>query len=119
MSPEQRARHAALIRSSREDPKAMTRAMRAAFAGDRTRPGQHFIDEVLAEFPDLPEPEVMRRAEALRRAWYVKLSAAGVEARRRNSEAPTPPDGGPTAGSVIPMSRSKSTRSTRRSKAVE
>jgi hypothetical protein len=50
---------------------------------------------VLAEFPDLPEPEVLRRAGALRRSYFKRMSIAGVQARRRSrpeSPSPAPPD---------------------------
>jgi hypothetical protein len=101
MTTTQRARHAALIRSSREDTREMNRAARAAGVGTPEQPGRMFVDAVLAQFPDLPDPEVLRRAGALRRAYFTRLSAAGVAARRKGRpESPSPAPSPATPGGV-------------------
>jgi hypothetical protein len=77
LTPEQRtlrARLAALSRWAAEDPTANAergqRGLRAKF----TR-------EVAAQFPDLPEAELARRAEAAYRAHMVRLALSKSKAR--------------------------------------
>jgi hypothetical protein len=49
-----------------------------------------FVKAVLADFPDLPEGEVLRRARVLRRAFFKRLSAAGVESRQKGEPVAQP-----------------------------
>lgn len=77
LSPEQRtqrARIAALTRWSNEDPKPT--AQRAQ-AGLRAR----FEREVAEKYPDLPQAELARRAEAAYRAHFARLAFASAKAR--------------------------------------
>lgn len=81
LTPEQRAqraRIAALTRWSKEDPRPT--AIRGQ-AGLRDR----FEREVREQFPDLPETEVLRRADAAYRAHFARLAFASAKARRRRA----------------------------------
>jgi hypothetical protein len=84
MSPEQRvlrARTAALVRSATEDTRLMTARARQAF-------NQRFVDEARASAPGgTTEAEVMRRADALRRLWFTRLSLKAANARQRASSS--------------------------------
>lgn len=77
MSPEQRSMRARLaahtLHSQIADPSAHTRPARQAFE-------KRFLDEV---DPDrtLPDDERARRAEHARKAYFLRLSYAGVKAR--------------------------------------
>lgn len=84
LTPEQRsqrARLAALTRWSRESGAAqMARAQDGLF--------QRFRREVEAEFPDLPEAELERRALARRRAHMTRLAYQSSRARSRRAAEP-------------------------------
>ena len=91
LTPKQRAQVAVHSRLAREDPVAMTAPGRAAFA-------QQFIDQARAECPNCTDKEVERRAGHLRAAFHVRLSAAGVAARKKKAglrSTQDPPTGGP------------------------
>jgi hypothetical protein len=76
-----RASIAALTRSATEDTVAMTEPARSAFR-------QSFVNTARAGAPPgTPEAEVLRRAAALRKLYYKRLSAAGVAARTRKGRA--------------------------------
>lgn len=84
LTPEQRsqrARLAALTRWSRENPKANA---------DRGQAGllDKFRKQVLDDEPGLVEPELTRRAEALRRAHMVSLAFRSSKARANGGDAP-------------------------------
>ena len=68
---------AVAIRNARHDPRDMTRAARDAFF-------QKFLDQTPT---DLPAEERQRRAEQLRKAYYLGLSAKAAKARRLQREA--------------------------------
>jgi hypothetical protein len=68
-----RARIGAYAMHARNDPRETTRAARAAF-------GLRFLNEV-DPHRRLPEPERLRRADAVRRAYFSRL--AYLSARRR------------------------------------
>ena len=74
-------RRMALLRWSREDPKAPDAAPALARAGLERR----FLDEV---DPDrtLPEDERVRRAARARQAYYVELARKSAVARRRRKD---------------------------------
>lgn len=90
----QRASIAALTRSATTDPVAMTAPARTAFQ-------QRFIDRARAASPpDTPEPEIERRAVALRRVFYARLSAAGVAGQRKKKGRVAPTDPAPEGGAL-------------------
>lgn len=64
----------AAIARSRHDPRDLTANARRAFLGK-------FEEQVRAEYPELPEPEVARRASELRTAHFLRLAARSAEAR--------------------------------------
>ena len=79
MTPAQRSmygRMGAAIARSRHDPRELTLAARKRFLG-------RFEAQVRAEYPDLPEPEVQRRAGELRKAHMISLAAKSSIARSR------------------------------------
>lgn len=81
LTPEQRtmrARKAALVRWSRENPKANAERGQAGLL-DR------FRRQVLEREPGVVEPELTRRAEALRRAHMVDLSFRSSKVRSKRS----------------------------------
>jgi hypothetical protein len=72
----------AAIARSRHDPADLTSAARRTFL-------QRFELQVRAEFPDLPEAEVQRRAGELRRAHMLALAArSSVSRSKRRTPAP-------------------------------
>lgn len=76
-----RARLAAHIKHAAcEDPSAATAPARRAFL-DR------FMREARERFGDLPDEELARRAEHLKRAYFTKLSLRSSTARRKAREA--------------------------------
>jgi len=82
LTPEQRqlrARRAALIRWSRENPRANAERGQAGLL-DR------FRRQVTERDPAVAEPELTRRAEALRRAHMVDLSFRSSKVRSKRSE---------------------------------
>lgn len=66
----------AAIARSRHDPRALTSEARKQFLA-------RFEAQVRAEYPDLPEPEVQRRAGELRRAHMLALAAKSSIARSK------------------------------------
>lgn len=70
-----------------EDRTAATAPARQAFR-DR------FLQEARERFGDLPSDELARRAESLRRAYYVRLSLKSARARRKRRAAATLLHGG-------------------------
>jgi len=70
-----RGRIGAYLMHARNDPRETTRAARAAFA-------QRFLDDV-DPLRRLPEPERLRRAEAARRAYFIRLAYLAARRRRR------------------------------------
>ena len=83
MTPAQRSlygRMGAAIARSRHDPKELTANGRAAFLA-------RFEAKVRTEYPDLPEPEIQRRAGELRRAYMLGLAAKSSAARSRRKAA--------------------------------
>ena len=75
------ARHsiAALDKWSRTPDRA------AATAPARTAFEERFARQARAEHPGATDEQVARRADAARRAYYLRLSQAGVAARRRRA----------------------------------
>ena len=71
-----RARIAANVRWSREDP--TENALRGQ-AGLTAK----FEREIRDEFPDLPDHEVARRVESARKAHFARLAFASAKARSR------------------------------------
>lgn len=70
------------IARSRHDPRELTSEARKSFLA-------RFEAEVRAEYPDLPEPEVQRRAGELRRAHMLALAAKSSIARsKKRTPAP-------------------------------
>jgi hypothetical protein len=69
----------AAIARSRHDPRELTSSGRAAFLA-------RFEAQVRVEYPDLPEPEVQRRAGELRRAHMLALAAKSSIARSRSKK---------------------------------
>lgn len=81
MTPEQRtqrAKYAALIRWSRENPRESALRAQAGLL-------DKFLREVDAHEPGLPEAERLRRAECLRRAHMKKLAFKSSRTRGRNA----------------------------------
>lgn len=77
LTPEQRrerARLAALARWSREDPKINARRAQAGLL-------DKFRRQVTEHDPHVTEPELTRRAEALRRLHMARMSYASSKAR--------------------------------------
>jgi hypothetical protein len=68
----------AAIARSRHDPRELTANARRAFLSQ-------FEARVRDEWPDLPEPEVQRRAAELRRAHFLALAARSSVARARKA----------------------------------
>lgn len=58
-----------------EDRTARTAPARSSFMG-------RFERKVREEFPDLPDDEVVRRAEHAKKAYFLRLSLASAKARR-------------------------------------
>jgi hypothetical protein len=86
-----RARMAAYMLHARYDPRETTKAARRAF-------NRRFVDQV---DPDgrLPERERQRRAEAARRAYFVRLAYLSARRRRaggRKEPAGSTRDSGPS-----------------------
>lgn len=79
----QNARRAALHRSARTDPVAMTDAKRQSFM-DSFRPGG---SRGGPDDPNLTEPERARRADAARREYMIALSQKAALARRNAARA--------------------------------
>src|SRR5688572_18731184 len=69
------------IARSRHDPKQLTAAGRSAFLA-------RFEARIRADYPDLPDAEVQRRAGELRRAYMLALSAKSSIARSKKRTAP-------------------------------
>lgn len=59
---------------AKHDPVATTAAARQAFR-------DQFLEQAREQFGDLPEPELARRAEHLRKAHYTRLALASAKAR--------------------------------------
>jgi hypothetical protein len=86
MTPAQRSlygRMGAAIARSRHDPADLTSEARRTFL-------QRFELQVRHEFPDLPDPEIQRRAGELRRAHMLGLAARSSVARSQK-RTPAPP----------------------------
>jgi hypothetical protein len=66
---------------SRHDPRELTAEARRRFLG-------RFELEVRAEFPDLPDAEIERRASERRRAHMLLLAARSSKARSAKKRAP-------------------------------
>lgn len=84
LTPAQRVifgRVGAAIARSRHDPRELTAEARRHFLG-------RFEAQVRADYPDLSEPEVQRRAGELRRAHMLALSAKSSIARAKRKAAP-------------------------------
>lgn len=81
LTPEQRSlygRMGAAIARARHDPKELTSAARTRFLA-------RFELQVRSENPDLPEPEIQRRAGELRKAHMLGLSAKSSIARAKKA----------------------------------
>ena len=88
MTPGQRSlygRIGAAIARSRHDPRELTANARRTFLGK-------FEAQVRAEFPDLDDAEVARRAGELRTAHFLRLAAASSRARAKKAPGPVKPD---------------------------
>lgn len=87
MTPGERrlwGRVGAAIARSRHRPSDLTSRARASFLS-------RFADQVRSEWPDLPDVEVQRRAQELRKAYFAALAARSVRARSRvRSQSPHP-----------------------------
>ena len=84
LTPSQRAlygRIGAAVARSKHDVRELTAAGRYAFLA-------RFEAKVRAENPELPEPEVQRRAGELRRAHMLGLAAKSSIARAKKRTAP-------------------------------
>jgi hypothetical protein len=84
LTAEQRAlwgRVGAAVARSRHDPRELTSNARAAFLA-------RFEREIREQYPDLPEPEIQRRAAELRRARMLALAARSSMARSKKRAAP-------------------------------
>ncbi len=77
-----RARLGGLTRSATEDSRERTALARAKGPGQKGL--AYFLEQVE---PDLPEPERIRRATALRGAYFTRLSLAAARARRQKRDA--------------------------------
>lgn len=73
-----RARAAAYAKHAQYDPKESTRNARAAFL-------QRFVDQVDPD-RELPEAERIRRAEAAKKAYMIRLAVSSARARRRKAD---------------------------------
>ena len=85
MTPAQRSlygRMGAAIARSRHDPKELTSEARKRFLA-------RFEAQIRAEYPDLPDLEVQRRAGELRRAHMLALAAKSSIARSKRTPAAT------------------------------
>lgn len=94
-----RARLAQQTRVATEDPRAMTTDARAgleqSFIDKAWASIQPFAEALAAEHPELPEEalfpeverEVLRRAAALRKVYYTRLSLEAAKARARKKRA--------------------------------
>jgi len=84
-----RARQGAYAQHAKYDTRETTAAARLAFR-------ESFAAKVRAEHPELGEPEVQRRADAARRAWYsgIALKSAVVRARRTRLRMNSPAGSG-------------------------
>jgi hypothetical protein len=77
-TPAERTRNGrlgALVQQSRNDPKAYTGPARRAFLAK-------FVIAAAEDYPDLPEAEVVRRAEAALKAHMTRLAIRSAAARR-------------------------------------
>lgn len=84
MTPGQRSlygRIGAAVARSRHDPRELTSEARRTFLA-------RFEAQVRTTQPDLPEPEVQRRAGELRRAHMLSLSLKSSLARGKKRAAP-------------------------------
>lgn len=82
LTPEQRsarARTAAFARWKQYDTKAGTAPARAAF-------NAKFADAIREQFPDLPEPEVQRRAVCARREHMSRIGFQALKTRQQNAK---------------------------------
>jgi hypothetical protein len=91
-----RARIAALTRAAHYDGREVTAAARATFLAG-------FLEQVDQDRPGLPEAERQRRAIALRRAHFARLSFQSAKARAgrgkreiKKIDAARPPAGSPS-----------------------
>jgi hypothetical protein len=85
MTPAQRSlygRIGAAIARSRHDPRDLTSEARRRFLA-------RFEAQVRAEYPDLPDAEVQRRAGELRKAHMLALAAKSSVARSKKRNTPT------------------------------
>jgi hypothetical protein len=74
------------IARSRHDPRELTSNARAAFLA-------RFEREIREQYPDLPEPEIQRRAAELRRARMLALAARSSMVRsKKRTPAPAKAD---------------------------
>lgn len=85
LTPSQRARRAALIRHSKGDPVQATAAGRRAFL-------ERFEKQVDPEGV-LDPIERERRAERLKRAYFIDLAAKSVASRKKRAERMRRPNG--------------------------
>lgn len=94
LTPEQRRLRASLAAHERwagtDDPAAATAPAREAFQ-DR------FLRLAREKYGDLPEADLARRAEHLRRAHFRRMALASSKARSRKAVAPAEQDGGEAA----------------------
>lgn len=77
MTPSERAlwgRAGAAVSRSRHSPRDLTARAREAFLNK-------FLTEAQTMWPDLPRPELERRANELRKAHFARLAAKSVRAR--------------------------------------
>jgi hypothetical protein len=87
MTPAQRSlygRIGAAVARSRHDPRELTSEARRVFL-------QRFERQVREEFPDLPDPEVERRAGERRRAHMLQLAAKSSTSRAAKKRTATRP----------------------------
>lgn len=73
-----RGRLAASVRWSREDPNDPAGPLPRARAAFMDR----FAKQVRAEFPDLDDAEVARRAEHAKQAYFLRMALASAKARK-------------------------------------
>lgn len=86
MTPAERAlwgRVGAAVARSRHDPRDLTANARRTFLAK-------FEERVRAEYPGLPDAEVMRRAGELRTAHFLRLAAQSASARAKKKGAASP-----------------------------
>ena len=89
LTPAQRVlygRMGAAVARSRHDPRDLTSEARRRFLAS-------FEAQIRAEHPDLPEPELQRRAGELRRAHMLELAARSSIARTKKAASSTKADG--------------------------